>query len=190
VVQVVNGSFYSESFVGDLQMNINVQPATAGTTLLCPVDEPLDMARAENKFRVGEIVQIQGRMAVVLPCATKVGKKFLRFMECREIDGEHRSTIFYSLKREMPEIERLEDVIPTLELEESSCHLRALLATTDAGSIIVGFVDMPAFEATLTRWYETLRSIPVGSLDALRNVMDGTPASNRLLDAYESAAAP
>jgi hypothetical protein len=154
----------------------------AGTTPLCLVTEPL-------AFRIGEIVQVQGCMAVVLPCEAKTGKKFLRFMECKEIDGEHRSTIFYSLKREMPPgwCERLEDVIPTLELEESGCHLRTLLATTDAGEIIRQFVDMPAFEATLTRWYETLRSIPVGSLDALRNVMDGTPASNRLLEAYETA---
>jgi hypothetical protein len=167
---------------------MHTQPAAAGTIPLCLVTEPLHVARAENKFRVGEIVQTQSSMAVVLPCEAKRGKEFLRFMKCKEIDGEYRSSIFYNQKREDLRIERLEDVIPTLELEESGCHLRSLLATTDAGSIILQFVDMPAFEATLTRWYEALRAIPAGSLDALRNVMDGTPASNRLLDAYETAA--
>jgi hypothetical protein len=163
-------------------MNIGVQASAIESASPCLVDQSLYTDHAKDKFRIGEIVMTHSRMAVVLPCEAK---GFIRFMECREIDGEYRSIIFFNLKRENFRIERLECVVPTLKLEESGCHLRELLATTDAGSIIRNFVDMPAFEATLTRWYETLRSIPAGSLDALRNVMDGTPASNRLLDAYE-----
>jgi hypothetical protein len=169
-------------------MNIHTQPALVESTSLCPVADPLDLARAENKFRVGEIVEVHGRLAVVLPCNAKREKKFFRFMHSEEIEGEYRSRIFYSLKSDNHQIEQLDGVTPTSKLEESGCHLHALLTTTEAGEVIREFVDLSAFEATLTRWYEALRSIPAGSLDVLRNVLDGSSASNRLLDAYETAA--
>jgi hypothetical protein len=164
-------------------MNIQVQPASAGTIPLCPFAEPLDMTR---KFRAGEIVEATGRLAIVLPCGPERGKKFFRFMYSEEIDGEYRSRIFYILKSDNHQIKKLDCVTPNLELEKSGCHLHALLMTTEPGEVIREFVDLPAFEATLTGWYEALRSIPAGSLDVLRNVLDGTPASNRLLDTYET----
>jgi hypothetical protein len=162
-------------------MNIHVNPAS-GIAESYPVAEPLDTAR---KFYVGEIVAQYDRLAVVLPCNASKGKKFFRFMHSEEIDGEYRSRIFHSLRSESFTIRKLDGVTPTLELEESGCHLHALLTTTEAGEVIREFVDLRSFEATLTGWYEVLRSIPTGSLDVLRNVLDGSPASDRLLKAYE-----
>jgi hypothetical protein len=172
-------------------MNMHVQPALAGTTPLCLVAEPLDMARAKNKYRVGEIVKLHGgSLGVVLPSGAKRGKDFFRFMYSEEIEGEYHSRISMSLKSDNYLFEQMGAVTPTLELEESGCHLHALLTTNQggAGEIVRDFVDLPAFEATLTRWFETLRSIPAGSLDVLRNVLDGSAASDRLLNVYEKAA--
>jgi hypothetical protein len=169
-------------------MNMHIQPAPAGTTPLCPIVGPLDTARAKTKFRVGEIVRGHDRLAVVLPCAPTRGKQFFRYMHSEEVEGKCHSRIFYTLKSNSLMIERLEDVTPTLELEESGCRLHTLLTATEAGEVISEFVDMPSFEATLTGWYETLRSIPAGSLDVLRNILDGSRASDRLLEAYEKAA--
>jgi hypothetical protein len=168
-------------------MNMHTQPALAGTTPLCPVAEPLVMAR---KVRVGEIVELHGSsLAVVLPSGAKRGKDFFRFMYSEEIEGEYHSRISMSLKSDNYLFEQMGAVTPTLKLEESGCHLHALLMTNGgAGEIAREFVDLPAFEATLTRWFETLRSIPAGSLDVLRNVLDGSAASDRILEAHEKAA--
>ncbi len=150
---------------------------------LCLVGKP--SSRTEIKLRVGEIVKAFGDLAVVLPCAAKRGKQFFRFMRSEEIDGEYSSSIFYILKSDSYLIERLDGVTPTLKLEESGCHLHALLTTSEAGEVIREFVDLPSFEAALTRWYEALRSIPAGSVDVLRNGLDGSRASYRLLGVYE-----
>jgi hypothetical protein len=168
-------------------MNIHVLPVS-GIAEPCLIDKP---ERAKNKFRVGEIVKLHGcgRLAVVLPSGAKIGKDFFRFMHGEEIEGEYHSRISMSLKSDNYLFEQMGAVTPTLELEESGCHLHALLTTNGgAGEIVRGFVDLPAFEATLTRWFETLRSIPAGSLDVLRNVLDGSAASDRLLNVYEKAA--
>lgn len=167
------------------KMNMHTQPALAGDAEPCLIGKPV---RAKNKFRVGEIVASRESVAVVLPCTGEKGKQFFKFMESDEVDGEYRSRIFFNLKSDDSSFERLDGQTPTLKLEESGCHLHALLKTTEAGAVIRDCVDLPAFEATLTDWYKALRSIPEGSLDVLRNILDGSAASDRLLNVYENAA--
>ncbi len=171
-------------------MNIHVEPVS-GVEPSCPVAEPLDTARTENNFRVGEIVEACGYLAVVLPCAAKKGKgrQFFRLMYSEKTAHGYRSNIFFTPKSAIPRIKKLDRVTPTLKLEEYGCHLHALLTTTDAGEVIRECVDLPAFEATLKGWFEALRSIPAGSLDVvLRNILEGSTASARLLDIYEETA--
>jgi hypothetical protein len=167
-------------------MNISIQASAIETAETIRKPEP-----AKNKYRAGEIVALHGgsSLAVVLPSGAKRGKDFFRFMYSEEFKGEYRSRISMSLKSDNYLFEQMGAVTPTLKLEESGCHLHTLLMTNGgAGEIAREFVDLPAFEATLTRWFETLRSIPAGSLDVLRNVLDGSVASDRLVEAYEKAA--
>jgi hypothetical protein len=165
-------------------MNVNVQASEIEAAE--PIGKP---ERAKNKYRAGEIVAQHGYLSVVLPSGAKRGKDFFRFMHSEEIEGEYHSRISVSLKSDNCLFEQMGAVTPTLKLEESGCHLHALLTTNGgSGEIVREFVDLPAFEATLTRWFETFRSIPAGSLDVLRNVLDGSAASDRLLNVYENAA--
>jgi hypothetical protein len=143
-------------------------------------------ARAKNALRTGEIVGFEYRIAVVLNCPPGLGRgRFHRLMSSFENDdGEFRPDIFF-VEKESKLIVRLSDVIPDKKLEQSACNLHALLTTTDAGFVTKSFVDLPVFEAALTRWYEILRTVQPGALDAARKLFDGSAASNRLLDLFE-----